>query len=49
MGQTLSEPVTEKESAHCQNDQLAVSTQFVNLLENMFFLSLPFALILSLF
>lgn len=25
MGQTLSEPVTEKESAHCQNDELAVS------------------------
>lgn len=24
MGQTLSEPVTEKESAHCQNDQLTV-------------------------
>lgn len=26
MGQTLSEPVTEKESAHCQNDEYAVST-----------------------
>lgn len=25
MGQTLSEPVTEKESAHCQNDEFAVS------------------------
>lgn len=25
MGQTLSEPVTEKESAHCQNDEYAVS------------------------
>lgn len=25
MGQTLSEPVTEKESAHCQNDELSVS------------------------
>lgn len=25
MGQTLSEPVTEKESAHCQNDDFAVS------------------------
>lgn len=28
MGQTLSEPVTEKESAHCQNDDLAVSNEF---------------------
>lgn len=28
MGQTLSEPVTEKESAHCQNDELAVSKQW---------------------
>lgn len=25
MGQTLSEPITEKESAHCQNDEFAVS------------------------
>lgn len=28
MGQTLSEPVTEKESAHCQNDEFAVSVTF---------------------
>lgn len=32
MGQTLSEPVTENESAHCQNDELAVSTHVVNYL-----------------
>lgn len=29
MGQTLSEPVTEKESAHCQNDEYAVSTYVI--------------------
>lgn len=29
MGQTLSEPVTEKESAHCQNDEYMVSEAFV--------------------
>lgn len=36
MGQTLSEPVTEKESAHCQNDELAVSIYQMNRLCDLF-------------
>lgn len=28
MGQTLSEPVTEKETAHCHNDDYSVSNKY---------------------